>query len=238
LKLRGTLKSISSDTTDPRYERKYVVSGLSCHQVQALVKLHPAMFSEIYSTRFVNNLYFDSPNMWHHYSSIQGLSDRVKVRIRWYGDLFGHVERPALELKFKRGSIGRKEVYPLPQICIDGSLQKDALLKIFKQSDIPDSLKHDLMPLGFSLLNRYQRTYFQSMDGRYRITLDTGIEYYYIQGHSNTFLHKSINLKDSVVELKYDPEEDEGADHICQKFPFRMTKSSKYVNGIESLSLW
>jgi hypothetical protein len=176
--------------------------------------------------------------MWHHYSSIQGLKDRVKVRIRWYGELFGCVESPALELKFKRGPVGRKEVFPLPQICIDGSLQKDTLMNVFKQSDIPDSLKHDLRTLGFSLLNRYRRTYFQSMDGRYRITLDTSIESYNIQGHSNTFLHKSINLRDSVVELKYDPEEDDGADQICQNFPFRMTKSSKYVSGIEGLYLW
>lgn len=195
------------------------------------------MFSEIYATRFVNNLYFDSPNMWHRYASIQGLRDRVKVRIRWYGELLGHIEQPALELKFKRGAVGRKEIFPLPQICVDESLRQDVLLDVLRRAEIPDSIKNDLMGLGFSLINRYRRTYFQSADGRYRITLDVGMEYYYIQSRGNTFLHKSVNLKDSVVELKYDPKDDEGADRICQKFPFRMTKSSKYFDGVDNLSL-
>ncbi len=176
--------------------------------------------------------------MNYYFNNVDGLVERMKVRIRWYGDLFGHIDCPTLELKFKRGLVGRKMRFPLPHICIDESLQKDALLNAFKQSDIPDNLKLDLTSLEFALLNRYQRKYFQSMDSRYRITLDTRLECYYIHGHSNTFLHKSIDLKDPVVELKYAPGEDDGVDQICQHFPFRLSKNSKYVSGIEGLYLW
>lgn len=221
-----------------RFERKFVVSGLSYHEIESLVRLHPAMFSEVYSSRSVNNLYLDSPGMRHYFDHIQGLSDRVKVRIRWYGDLFGNVDYPALEFKFKYSSIVSKAVFPLPPICIDGCLRQDALMKVLKQADLPNTLKFDLLSLEISLLNRYRRKYFQSMDHRYRITLDTRIECYHIQDHGNTFLHKSIDLVNTVVELKYDPEQADGAEQICQHFPFRLGKNSKYVNGIESLSLW
>lgn len=233
-----SLKSNLHETENYRFERKFVVSELSCHEIESLVRLHPAMFSEVYSSRSVNNLYLDSPSMRHYFDHTQGLKDRVKVRIRWYGDLFQNVDYPALEFKFKYGSMGRKTVFPLPPICIDGRLRQDALMKVLKQADLPDTLKFDLMSLEFSLVNRYRRKYFQSMDHRYRITLDTRIECYHIQGHTNTFLHKSIDRVNTVVELKYDSAEDYGADQICQHFPFRLSKNSKYVNGIEGLSLW
>jgi hypothetical protein len=38
----------------------------------------------------------------------------------------------------------------------------------------------------------------------------------------------------SILELKYDHEQDEEAGFITNHLPFRMTKSSKYVMGIES----
>jgi SPX domain protein involved in polyphosphate accumulation len=233
-----TSKSDLAELKNYRYERKFVVSGLSYHEIESIINLHPAMFSEVYSPRFVNNLYFDSPGMNQYFNNIDGLMERVKVRIRWYGELFGHVDNPTLELKFKRGLVGRKMGFPLPEICIDGFLQKDILLNTLKQSDVPDNLKLDLVSLEFALINRYWRKYFQSVDDRYRITLDTKLESYYVQGHSNTFLHKSIDRNDSVVELKYGPQEDDRVGQICQHFPFRLTKNSKYVNGIESLTLW
>jgi hypothetical protein len=36
-----------------------------------------------------------------------------------------------------------------------------------------------------------------------------------------------------VVELKYQIEDDPRAQRIAAAFPFRMTRSSKYVQGIE-----
>ena len=36
-----------------------------------------------------------------------------------------------------------------------------------------------------------------------------------------------------VFELKYEPEHDEEARRISSWFPFRMTRSSKYVTGLQ-----
>ena len=48
------------NTNTYRYERKFIIPSLSEQMVEILVKLNPAMFSEIFHRRYVNNIYFDS----------------------------------------------------------------------------------------------------------------------------------------------------------------------------------
>lgn len=93
----------------------------------------------------------------------------------------------------------------------------------------------DLLSSEMSLLNRYRRKSFQSANGKYRITLDSELEFYPVSARHNTFLHKSVDFVTIIVELKYDLEADETAKWITDHLPFRMTKSSKYVSGMERL---
>ena len=86
------------------------------------------------------------------------------------------------------------------------------------------------------LLNRYKRKYVQSSDGDYRITLDTDMVYYNINSYNNLFLHKAVDYSNTIVELKYNYDKDESAEHIVKYFPFRLTKSSKYVTGIDAIN--
>ena len=87
-----------------------------------------------------------------------------------------------------------------------------------------------------SLLNRYKRKYVQSSDGNYRITVDTKMVFYDINKHNNLFLNKIVDYLNTVVELKYNYGKDDYAEHIVKYFPFRLTKSSKYVTGIEVIN--
>jgi hypothetical protein len=221
-----------------RYERKFVVTELTRHEVEAVIKLHSTMFVEIYHPRYVNNLYLDTWNLGDYFANIDGVKDRSKVRIRWYGNLFGAIDEPALELKVKNGSVGRKERFPLTPFSVDERLQLDTILDVFRRSEIPGALGLDLASLQLSLLNRYRRRYFQSVDRRCRITVDSELTFYQVGGHSNSFLHKSVDQINTVVELKYSPGEDEYVRQIASLFPFRMTKSSKYVDGVGKLCLW
>ena len=45
-----------------RYERKFFISQLTKFEVESMIRIHPAVFSEIYHKRFVNNIYFDTVN--------------------------------------------------------------------------------------------------------------------------------------------------------------------------------
>ena len=222
-----------SKTDDFRYERKFFVSEMTIHQVDTMVKLHPAMFSEIYYPRYVNNLYLDSFTMKNYFDNVDGIRDRLKVRIRWYGDIFGLIEKPVLELKIKKGLVGRKESYPLPPFSVCKCFQRDTITQLFERSGIPQALKLDLTALEGALLNRYRRKYFLSANRKYRVTIDSEMEFYRLRATNNTFLNKSVDLRNIVVELKYDPEDDRGVEQITNHFPVRLTRSSKYVNGLD-----
>lgn len=223
---------------DYRYERKFSISALNKHEIEAIIKLHPGMFSEIYHERFVNNVYFDTFKMKSYFESANGLRDRVKVRIRWYGNVFGVIEKPVLELKIKTGLLGRKDRFPLIPFAIDDKFRPETIADVIKKSSMSDMLKEDMASLEVSLFNRYRRKYFQSADRKYRITIDSELEFYQIRACNNTFLHKLVDPGTTIVELKYGQERDNEAKWITGYFPYRMTKSSKYVNGIERLCLW
>lgn len=222
---------------DYRYERKLFITELTRPELELIVKLQPAAFSEIYHERLVNNIYFDSSDMKSYFDNVDGLKDRLKVRIRWYGPLFGLAEKPVLEFKIKKGLVGKKESFRLVPFSVDKNLQKDTLLDVFKRSQIPENVKLDLELLEPSLLNRYRRKYFQSADRKYRITIDWEMEFYQIRAYNNTFLHKSADLTSAIVELKYNTKEDPYVEKIANCFPVRITRSSKYVNGIERVYL-
>ena len=220
-----------------RYERKFVISALSKYEVESIVKLHPAIFSEIYYERTVNNLYFDSTGMTNYSDNVVGNSQRLKVRIRWYGDLFGIVEKPVLEIKLKTGYLGSKISYPLDSFTISREFSIDTISQIFKNSShIPVIIKQDLIRLSFSLLNNYRRKYFVSANRKFRITIDSSMQFFEISPLNNTFLHKSVDYISTILELKYDAEQDDYAENITKHFPFRMTKSSKYVTGVERIN--
>ena len=224
-----------NNISDYRYERKFFISGRTKHEVESLVKQHSAIFLEVYSPRFINNLYFDSFNMQNYFDNINGVKNRMKVRIRWYGNLFGMVEYPILEFKLKKGSLGTKIRYPLIPFLIDESFQYEIISDVFQDASISDALKSELALLNIPILNRYHRKYFRSIDKRYRLTIDSEMVFYQIKRHHNTFLQKSVDLTNTVLELKYRCEDDQHAKSVLHDFPIRMTKSSKYVNGIRNL---
>lgn len=216
-----------------RYERKYLVDQLDEHQTKALIRRHPSLFYEPYPPRYINNFYLDTPEMENYYDNVGGAGNRRKVRIRWYGELFGKIDKPILEFKIKRGMVGTKHHYDFPGFSIEQGYHDKYLMGKVKESDLPPHVKYILRDQNVVLLNRYYRHYYATRDGRYRVTLDTGLTFYRIERLTNRFTHKQTDYRNIVVELKYDKEHDMSAYKVSSFFPFRVTKSSKYVQGIE-----
>lgn len=216
-----------------RYERKFVVSGLSKSGIIQIVKTHPSAFSEIFHERNVNNIYLDTPNLTFFLENVMGKSRRKKVRIRWYGDMFGEIKKPILEFKYKAGAVGDKLLFPLVPFLLDENFDLGTLHKTFAASKLPDWVMEDIITLEPHLLNRYIRKYFLSFDKKFRTTIDNQLVYRDISRRNNSYIKKSVNEKDVIVELKYSFQHDDIANSVSGNFPFRMTKSSKYVNGVE-----
>ncbi len=221
--------------SDYRYERKMSTS-LDRQECISLVKKHPAIFSEIYYERYVNSIYFDSLDKKCYFDALDGVSKKVKFRIRWYGDLFGDVRKPILELKIREGQLIKKMLVPVKRFSIsqnDFSISSNILTK----SNIPEWLRLHVMFKEPVLLVRFLRKYFLSGDGLYRITIDSDVQYYPMGLLSNVLLCKIYDFN-TILELKYNTEDDEKAEKVTNFFPFRIIKNSKYIRGLEKLNLW
>lgn len=217
-----------------RYERKFLVEDLMPFQVAALIKQHPRLFYEPYPPRHVNNLYMDSPEMTNYYENVDGATQRRKVRVRWYGEPFGEISHPMLEVKRKEGLVGTKHTYPLSAFPMNTGFCVEVLQDALDASDLQPEARLALRSLNVVLFNRYYRHYYATHDGAFRLTLDTQMEYYKVNGLlGNRFVHRQRNYRDVVVELKYEVEQEQGANGVAGFFPFRVTRNSKYVQGIE-----
>jgi SPX domain protein involved in polyphosphate accumulation len=216
-----------------RYERKFMVDQLDEHQAIALIRRHPSLFYEPYPPRYVNNFYLDTPAMDSYYDNVGGSGKRRKVRIRWYGELFGQINKPILEFKIKQGMVGTKRHYAFPDFRVEKGYCDEYLMEKIKNSALPPEVKIILQDQDVVLLNRYFRRYYATRDERYRVTLDTDLTFYRIGCLNNTFAHKQTDHRSIVVELKYEIKHDISAFIVSSFFPFRVTKSSKYVQGIE-----
>lgn len=227
---------LSKNCTNWRYERKFFISHSGPQAVGSIIRLHPACFSEIYQERYVNNIYFDTFSMTNYLDNVDGKSDRIKIRIRWYGEIFGLISKPVLEIKVKKGHLGSKLSYPISPFLLDDALSNNMLHNVIKHStDIPDTIKLFLNSLDFALLNRYKRKYFQSNDKLFRITVDSELRFVQLSNSRNNFLNKTTINSGCILELKYSEAADSIAEKISNFFPFRMTRSSKYVSGVHNL---
>lgn len=216
-----------------RYERKFLVDQLDAAQVRAIVKTHPSMFYEPYPPRHVNNLYLDTKGLANYFANVAGAEEREKVRIRWYGELFRFVERPILEFKSKSGLVSTKTQCPFEPFSLDSRFCPRNLRGGLRRHNPLSRAGGAIQDMDAVLLNRYYRWYYASRDDRYRITVDTAITYLRVTPAVNTFVHHQADHTQVVVELKYAVESEQGADRISGYFPFRLTKNSKYVAGIE-----
>ncbi|WP_075186592.1 polyphosphate polymerase domain-containing protein [Teredinibacter haidensis] len=214
-----------------RYERKFVVDQTGVNTLFTCLKRNAHGFRKAYPDRVINSIYFDDIFLSHCAENVDGIGDRTKVRVRWYGDDPGVVHNPKLELKIKRALVGRKEIYPVNGF--DRNAKTSTIVQQLLGSDIPASVKCMLRRLSPVVQVSYRRKYYVSRDDRYRLTFDDGIRYY---NAGNGYIRGFGKLDDrNIVELKYDVENDREVDRITNQLPFRLNKNSKYVNAIQSV---
>ena len=218
---------------DYRYERKMLIENRSRAEVETLVKLHSAFFREIHNSRYINNIYFDYIDFKNFQDNITGNVDRLKYRIRWYGDLLGPAIEPQLELKIKKGIVGTKKNFLLNNFTINKGMSSKELKNFILVSNIDEQLKIQIKNQIPVILNRYKRRYFESIDKKFRITIDDSQSFYKINNFNNLLVNKIVDNNNIILELKYDKKDDLEAQNIIKELPFRITKSSKYSRAVE-----
>lgn len=214
--------------TNYRYERKFFLDRVSVQQLELILQLHPANFKKVFPARQINNIYLDTSEFKYYYDNLAGAEDRLKVRVRWYGDL-DQLHKPQLEVKARSAMLNKKLVQAIDEISLNP-------ININFSSKLNDELlAMKCSNLQAVLLNNYQRQYFQDFTGRFRITIDSQLNFYPISSRKIVKFNQKIHVPGTILELKYAPELDIEADQITSFFPFRLSRNSKYVTGISRL---
>jgi hypothetical protein len=220
-----------NELSEARYERKFMVAGTEAAQLDHLVRMNPAHFHPIHNPRWINNIYFDSVDLCAFSDTIEGVRDRVKTRIRWYGDSIETIMGPVLELKRKRGFLTIKSGFVLNSAESGTPRSARAVRKLLRDSDLPNELREYVIPSRAVLFNRYMRSYSVSHCGQYRITVDRHLEFQRVfEGFSSGPMTRIGNL---VLEIKYGVDADRNVQAVTQHLPFRLSKSSKYAMGVQ-----
>jgi VTC domain len=223
-----------------RYERKYRVNHLGLGEVLALVRKHPLSFRTAYPDRQVNNVYLDTHDLHDFNENLMGIAQRRKFRIRWYGGDLQQAVKPVLEVKVRESGLGDKLLFPMADLDLSTPQrmrsQVAARLQALRAQlwaqgggmELGGFPMGDLRP---ALLNTYQRAYFVSLDGRFRLTIDHDLCFY----NPDFRIFPGRNgLQDPalIVEVKYDAEHDQAYDILSRHLPFVLSRNSKYVTGI------
>ncbi len=225
---------MNSATDEYRHERKLIPTGYALPEVLALIHQHPHGFHETYPSRWVNNLYLDSHNLDDFHDHVTGIAQRSKSRIRWYGALQGSISKPVFEQKLKQGTVSGKRTHALPPLSLNGGIDEPKLRAMLGELSAKSPLWRCLDRRHPILINRYQRHYYLSGDGRVRLTVDSRLAFYSPDSVSTSLADRPPEEYTVVIELKYAPNDSDCAAEIASWFPCRVVRCSKYVLGIET----
>jgi hypothetical protein len=219
-----------------RHEVKFAAYATEYAFLENWIRMHPVGFISPYPNRKVNNVYFDTWDYRAYAENIAGVSDRSKVRYRWYGDSLGPAVG-ALEVKQKRNHFGWKLRFKVKETPYhDGYSWHDIRVALRAQMPMDAQLWLHQNPLPV-MINRYERQYFATTDGSIRATIDTNQRVYDQRiGNKPNFTQQAITQDTLVVEFKFARSVRQDAVRILQNMPVRIGRHSKYMNAVRAIS--
>jgi hypothetical protein len=228
---------VNEQGQDERHEIKFATYAANLPAVRGWLRLHGAGFVAPYPPRHVNNVYFDTWDYRAYADNLAGVSQRAKLRLRWYGDspLPG---TGALEVKLKRNHFGWKLRYPIS--AADWSPDfgwAELRSRIRAQLPADGRLWFDQNPQPV-LLNRYWREYFVTADGRIRATIDTGQQAFDQRYARLPNVRSPAIMQDTLVlELKFARADRHRAVALLAAAPLRVGRHSKFMNGMRAVGM-
>ena len=225
------------NTNNIRYERKFIFDNYLINNLRSLESYLQIDLYEHFEERRINSIYYDTHNFILSRQTQDGISERKKVRIRYYG-LLNQINNPKLEVKSKLGMMGRKDIYNInKENFISNNLSIHNLELEKNQNNLNYILLKKVYP---KLLISYKRQYFLSLCKRYRFTLDNNIMFKIFD-----FQNLSLNFESQlyyffpkrILEIKYSKEDDLHASYFSKMLPIRLTSVSKYLIAIKTLGL-
>ena len=208
-----------------RYERKWVFNSIDHNQLFILLNRSNFLFTNQFSDRQVNSIYFDDENYTSIKQNIDGISEKKKYRLRWYGD-FKIITNPTFEIKSKKGFEVSKKNFDLPEMSNLNLLDYNDVEKIELLINNNFNFKNKLFPI---LTTHYLRSYFISSNKLVRSTVDRNLKSLLLYKNRNLNIIKEY--EDIILEFKYDLNLDEYVRSNLGNISSRFSKNSKFVNA-------
>ena len=209
-----------------RFERKWIYkSGNYLTLINSLIRSN-FFFCIQYPKRRVNSIYFDSSNYSSIRQNLDGVSNKKKIRVRWYGEE-NKLIKPLLEVKSKKGSETKKENYNINELN-DLKFPNFKNLEIIK-SAINNKIKTKkiIYPV---LTTHYDRQYFISSNGKIRATVDYNLKSIFLKNQSQLDIKKNFPFV-SILEFKYATKLDKYVRQNLKEITLRLSKNSKFINS-------
>jgi hypothetical protein len=218
---------------EKRYEIKFPVNHNE--MVEVLYFLKKNKFYKSYPSRYINSLYFDTSDNKSISYNLAGLSNRHKVRLRWYDD---NQIQPLLEVKSREGRIVYKQKIKMDLLSIK-YINKSNLYEIRKSifKYIIYQKKFDLRLINFyfpNILVHYNREYYE-LNKDIRLTIDKDIKFKNISLNKKINYYKNVNYNKMVVELKFPIHLKETVVELVRQFNISPKRHSKYLVGMSKL---
>lgn len=220
---------------EERHEIKFAAYALEYARVRQWLQLHAAGFYSPYPDRQVNNVYFDTWDYRAYAENLAGLSQRSKLRFRWYGDSAGPASG-SLEVKRKRNHFGWKLRFRVAEApWCEGRGWSDTRAALREQLPADGRFWFDQNPLPV-MLNRYERQYFVSADGMVRATIDVNQRVWDQRyGSLPNFTRQAVTQDTLVVEFKFSREHRQTVVAMLRGFPLRIGRHSKFMNAMRAI---
>ena len=205
-----------------RFERKYIERKNNAYLFKNF--LFTKRFYKKYDKRIVNSLYFDDFNFSSFKDNVDGNTQRLKTRIRWYNEIPDLIN---LEIKNKNGFLGWKDTIKLKNIK---SIEEN--IRNYPNSELENYLKKFFKKNMFPVIKtKYSREYYEYAHENIRATIDTQLEFFSVKTNFK------INFDKEIMEFKYPASNDQiFRNYIIPKNNFRFQKFSKYVVGVNLLN--
>lgn len=233
-KLRPLVESQSLPlSSEQRYEFKMTADWGSPSLGRSWLRVHPEGFRIANPPRQVNNLYLDTADLQSYLENRSGVSDRMKIRLRWYGQPEQNlIVNPVLEIKIKHNLLGDKWRQELP--CeLDFNQSFRSILKVVQNGTAERwrALLHSFVQP--TIINSYWREYYVSPDGALRATLDYGQNSYNQRFSVRPNLTRASPQETIfLIEVKAQPQYQERLEQAMSFFPIQRSRNSKYINGL------
>jgi SPX domain protein involved in polyphosphate accumulation len=222
-----------SENDKGRYEIKFILNEADLVKAHNWLNSHTSA-KKSYPVRTVHSLYFDNCDFQSVKDNLTGLSNRYKVRLRWYDNEESSPVTPTLEIKQRRDRLGFKDHILIPELTNKiQELSSSEITNIMINSAIktPSGCNILNQPLNPTLHVTYDRHYYVDHND-IRITEDENIRFSYIVPTLKLSELSSLPYSFKIMELKFLPDMKSEISSLFKNLHLAPKRHSKYLTGL------